>query len=377
MKLLIISNMAHYYCDGRIVGWGPTVLEINALSSMFSEIVHLGSLYDMEAPGSSIPYLADRVQFVPLTPSGGNRVIDKIGILKHLPVYLQVIIKWLPWADVIHLRSPANIPMLALLFLPIVKTSKIRWVKYAGNWNPAGGEPLSYKFQRWFLRNNFHRGVVTVNGKWPDQPAHITSFRNPSLELEMIEAFSQEIRRKKIGRPIRILFVGRVEAAKGIDRILQIADFLLEWNILVTIEIVGDGKRREYYQRAAEIRFKERNPLIFHGWLPHSQVMEHMKEAHIFLLPSKSEGWPKVLSEAMAFGAVPVASNVGSIPQIFDQVGNPHYYPFDDVEAFAAAIKELTENPDTWKRIQAEGHQFSKQFTFESYLTNVRELLGI
>ena len=86
-----------------------------------------------------------------------------------------------------------------------------------------GRESWSYGFQRWWLEKGLHRGIVTINGRWPDQPRHIYSFLNPSLS----EAEAQEGREigkgKDLKFPLNFLFVGRVEAAKGVGRLLQVA----------------------------------------------------------------------------------------------------------------------------------------------------------
>ena len=74
MKLAIISHTEHYRnAQGRIVGWGPTVSELNHLATHFDEIYHVAMLHDSAPPPSSLPYLHDNITFVPLPPSGGRR----------------------------------------------------------------------------------------------------------------------------------------------------------------------------------------------------------------------------------------------------------------------------------------------------------------
>ena len=55
---------------------------------------------------------------------------------------------------------------------------KKKWVKYAGNWTQKD-IPFSYAIQRWWLRNNIQKSMVTINGKWKQQPEHLISFFNP------------------------------------------------------------------------------------------------------------------------------------------------------------------------------------------------------
>ncbi|MFN0036635.1 MAG: capsular biosynthesis protein, partial [Saprospiraceae bacterium] len=77
MKLTIISHTEHYLRDGQVVGWGPTVREINHLLEVFEEIWHVAVLHPGQAPSSSLPYVSDKIHFVPLRPFGGPRLTDK------------------------------------------------------------------------------------------------------------------------------------------------------------------------------------------------------------------------------------------------------------------------------------------------------------
>jgi len=67
MKLAIISHTEHYKDgDGNIVGWGPTITEINHLAKDFEKIYHVAFFHPEDAPPSSLRYTAPNVEFVPL-----------------------------------------------------------------------------------------------------------------------------------------------------------------------------------------------------------------------------------------------------------------------------------------------------------------------
>src|SRR5262249_8898979 len=120
MKLLIISNMPHYRSEDRIVGWGPTIQEISHLAGLFDEVKHIACLHSGEAPKSSLPYQAANVDFVPVPASGGVRWLDKLGILRLAPLYVRAILHHLKEADVVHVRCPANISLMAIVLLGFV-----------------------------------------------------------------------------------------------------------------------------------------------------------------------------------------------------------------------------------------------------------------
>ncbi|MGH2361383.1 MAG: hypothetical protein ACRDGM_12690, partial [bacterium] len=106
MKLLIISNMAHYRLDGRIVGWGPAVQEIDQLATIFDEVRHVACLHEGEAPPTALPYVSGRVCVVGVPPSGGESFLSKFSVLWMSPRYAYVIWREIADADCIHVRCP-------------------------------------------------------------------------------------------------------------------------------------------------------------------------------------------------------------------------------------------------------------------------------
>lgn len=358
-----------------MVGWGPTVREIDYLSGLFDEVVHVAPLHT-GAPESAIAYESSRVRFRPVPPAGGERLIDKLSILVRAPVYLRTILKELRGADVIHVRCPANISLLAVLMLAILRGPRLRWVKYAGNWRPAGEEAWSYKFQRWLLNKGLHRGVVTINGRWPAQPPHVHSFLNPCLTEQEIREAQASAGGKEINTPLRLIYVGRLERAKGVDKILRVLADLKQRGLSATLDLVGDGPERvEFEELAATL---EVNALTtYHGWLPRARLAPLYAQAHIIILPSSSEGWPKVLSEAMAYGVVPIASRVSSIPQYLKRFGTGRTCAPDDIEGFAGAVVDYVLHPQRWKEESRNGAKAAQSFSYSNYLEAVRNLLEI
>src|SRR4051812_18704039 len=121
MKLVIISSMDHYEtADGSIVGWGPTVQEIDELSRLFTEVRHVAVMRTETPPRSALPYRAANVSVIPVPPSGGDGVAAKLRVLAHAPLYLVRCYREIRSSDAVHLRCPANIPMFALMLLVVI-----------------------------------------------------------------------------------------------------------------------------------------------------------------------------------------------------------------------------------------------------------------
>lgn len=373
MRLLIISHTPHYLNDGQVVGWGPTVREISQLAKIFDDIVHLAPLHEGPAPKHALLYAASNVHFRALPPAGGDTLMEKLSILRRIPGWLRAMQEEMQLADSVHIRCPAGISLVALLAVRRWTRGKPVWVKYAGNWDSYPGQPLSYKFQRWFVKQNFHKGVVTINGHCDDNQKHIYSFHNPSFSITEYESAAESARNKQLNLPLKLLFVGNLTRAKGVHYVLEIAKCLQEKGVDFLMWLIGDGPDRSGFEA-----FISQNDLDekvqFTGWQPMTALSQYYQKAHFIILPSSSEGWPKVLSEAMAYGVVPLASKISIIPKTLEQAQAGLAITAEDTEVYVSAILSYTQNEMIWKHSSVNGIQAASYFTYEHYLSEVKKL---
>jgi glycosyltransferase involved in cell wall biosynthesis len=375
MHLLIIGHTAHYRRDGKILGWGPTVKEINWLARAFDGVTHVASFHPGPTPKSALPYDTDKLRFVGVPPAGGNTLREKARFILHAPNYIVAILRNLGGADVIHVRCPGSLGMYGIIMLLFVGR-KLRWVKYGGNWVETGRMPISFAFQRWWLKQGLSRGPVTVNGRWENQPNHVFSFLNPSMTLQDTQVAQDLSLDKQLGTPVRFVFAGRTDTAKGLGRSLQIIKGVTHYSQDIHFDVLGDGPERPRFERmATDLGLRE--IVTFNGWVPHDQVPKYLSRSHFMLLPSTySEGWPKVLSEAMSYGVVPIASNVSAIPQILDQTKAGLALPADDIDGVVRAIVDIMGDPPKWKEMSLAGIEAAPHFTYERYLTVLDEMFN-
>jgi glycosyltransferase involved in cell wall biosynthesis len=171
--------------------------------------------------------------------------------------------------------------------------------------------------------------------------------------------------------------VGRLEGAKGVGRTLQILARLHQANLPVVLDLVGDGPERSEFENMAKM-LGIQHLVTFHGWLPRPALAPIYSQAHLMLFPtSSSEGWPKVLSEGMAYGVVPLSTNVSSIPQYLAQWQIGRTFTPDDLDGFTQAILWYAAHPNRWREEARRGTMKVEQFTYSNYLSNVRRLLGL
>lgn len=367
MKLAIISHTEHYkQPDGSIVGWGPTITEINHLASDFDEIYHLAFLHPETPPPSSLPYTSSKIKFIPLHPVGGKGAAAKLNILWNIPKILAAVQNVLKKVDIFQLRTPTGIGVFLIPYLTLF-SNKEGWYKYAGNWNQTN-PPLAYALQRWMLKHQKRK--VTINGRWPQQPDHCLTFENPCLtEIERNEG--QIISKtKSFQRPFTFCFVGRLEDAKGVQRILDAFGNLKSLEKVAAIHFIGDGPKLNSYKKQA----KDLNlPVHFHGFLDRKAVFKIYKNSHFFLLPTTaSEGFPKVIAEAMNFGCLPLVSNVSSIGQYVNADNGFIVNPCTAHEITKTLGSAINLQEESLRKIAFKAHKTVFQFTFENYAMRIK-----
>src|SRR5690606_41548197 len=101
------------------------------------------------------------------------------------------------------------------------------------------------------------------------------------------------IRTKTFDYPLDLCFVGRLEPAKGVGLILEALASLEkeELNKIGILHLVGAGQQMAAYQKQVEAMGL---PVKFHGYLSRAAVHQIYKTSQAILLPSASEGFPKV-----------------------------------------------------------------------------------
>ncbi|MCG2430475.1 glycosyltransferase [Aequorivita xiaoshiensis] len=367
MKLAIISHTEHYkHPDGTIVGWGPTISEINHLAQDFDEIYHLAFLHPEMPPPSSLPYTSPKIKFIPMKPVGGKGIGEKLKIIANVPSVINSVNKVLQLVDVFQLRTPTGIGVFLIPYLSLFSNKK-GWYKYAGNWNQEN-PPIGYALQRWMLKKQHRK--VTINGRWPQQESHCITFENPCLTEKERVIGLQITNAKEFKPPFTFCFVGRLEDAKGVQRIIDAFSSLENKENVNTIHFIGNGEKLNVYRKQCEQR---QLPAVFHGFLDRAQVFEIYKKAHFLMLPSTaSEGFPKVIAEAMNFGCLPIVSSVSSITQYVSSSNGFVVNPCS-AEALRELVLDILKIEENVLKVKAsKAYKVAKDFTFENYRHRIK-----
>ncbi|MBL9078721.1 MAG: glycosyltransferase [Planctomycetes bacterium] len=137
----------------------------------------------------------------------------------------------------------------------------------------------------------------------------IVEVRN-GVDLDRFRPGDRSAARAELGLPAAgriVLGVGRLVPGKGFDLAVRALPTL---PADVTLVLVGDGPERAALQAAGGARLR------CLGALPPAGTAAAYRAADVLVLPSEREGWPNVVTEALASGLRVVATRVGGIPQI-------------------------------------------------------------
>lgn len=282
------------------------------------------------------------------------------------------------------LHSYLTIPnILSIVLKLFLKKTKIVWgvrAAYVDFSNYDWLTKFSYKLECLFSKfvdliivNSISGKIYATKNGFPEEKVKViqngVNLRKfyPSIELR------HEFRKELNIREDRILIglVGRIDPIKDHPTFLRAAGIFSQSNKNVDYICIGDGpnERKEYlHQLSKELGLKDR---VF--WLEQWPNMCAVYNAlDLLTLTSTGEGFPNVLIEAMACGKPCVATNVGDVKFIIDNLGVvvPPSNPQKLVEAWETLIKSKLLLSSSELRLH-----ISKYFNLDILLKKTEEVL--
>ena len=137
------------------------------------------------------------------------------------------------------------------------------------------------------------------------------SFENPCLSKNELIHSKKQILDKNYFGLINICFVGNLTRTKGVGHVISALKNIEDLSSINSVYFVGDGPDKKKYE--TEAKSIKKIPVIFTGALSRKDLNLIYLKCQILILPSDSEGFPKVIPESAAYGCVSIVSDVGSI----------------------------------------------------------------
>lgn len=223
-----------------------------------------------------------------------------------------------------------------------------------------------------FVRVSSNALMRAVINRWVDCICYVAPFMYNRLKeyfpkkrirytpsgVDLTEFVSQDG-----GRKAQILAVGNLRWQKGYIYLIEAAQQLKEFSPDWKFFIIGEGKERRILEDSID-KFGLKNTVFILGTRSRSEVSRFMQESGIFVLSSVSEGFPKVLLEAMASGIPIVTADVGCCKEIVGEAGV--VVPSKNSSALASALKNLITKEDLRKSLGQAGPKLAEQYSWDN-----------
>lgn len=176
---------------------------------------------------------------------------------------------------------------------------------------------------------------------------------------------------RRDGGPIRLLFLGELSERKGIGATLEAAARLRDRGLRFHLDVAGDGPEAAPARAlAASLGLTEGGGrTVFHGAVDRATAMSLLEAADVLLHPSRHEGLPMALIEALRAGTPALATPVGAIGEALPDGAGVRHVPPDDPEALADAAWALAQAPEARAELGAAGRRwFEARFRLDAHL---------
>jgi glycosyltransferase involved in cell wall biosynthesis len=373
MKFAIITHVQHIKNDSQYYGYAPYIREINIWLTYVDEVIVVAPLVNKELNPIHEKYSHSNLRFLTVSEFNITSVANFFKTLFKLPKVFSTAYLAMSQADHIHLRCPGNMGLIGAL-VQMLFPNKPKTAKYAGNWDPRAKQPFTYKLQRWILSNTFltKNMQVLVYGDWDNQTKNIKPFFTATYSESEVRGTKYEVRSVE-DEVLKFLFVGTLSKGKQPLYAIQLVEALYRQGKNILLDLYGEGVLRkdlEYYIAQNNLE----TIVTLKGNQSKETVLKAYQTSHFLILPSKSEGWPKVVAEAMFWGCVPIVSKVSCVPYMLGY-GERGIQLEEQLETDISQVMHLLSDEFLYQKMASEGQNWSRQFTTDKFEVEIKKLL--
>ena len=380
MRLGFISARAGHL-DGGLwadAGLGRLIKALRSRASKFTcALVHAPErrmVFDQR-------FELDAGEFIPLPPLPGFiRGFHKIracrAAVREVEQRSDVVVVQMPFIAPLALRG-AQTPRVYHVFGDVLGMARAS-SEYQGFQRPAA-VAAAYGID-WVQRRLFHRPQthVVTHGEAMLRRYGIKQGRAVVSSTFYREEIGSVKRERPSSAPFRVLFAGYLRPEKGIDTLLEAFRQMLDQVPDAELYIVGPtvpekGKVVEELLLALEA-LQQRATVHFMGHQPFGPALFRcFADADVLALPSRTEGTPRVLVEARAFGCPVVATRVGGVPFSVENGVDGLLVPPNDPGALCSALVRIACDATLRQRLIAGGVKRAERTTLEDFASALFE----
>ena len=319
MKLAVVSHKLCWPSPGSPSGYatdGGFPLQMGAISELFAATSVVAPCESERVVDGVSALQGNNLSVVPLAPPKGRGLGRKLRLPLWAIANGRVIWQQVRAADAVHAPIPGDVGTIGMLFALIQR--KPLFVRHCGNWfvQRTAAERLWKRSIEYFAGG---RNVMLATGGSDVAPssknANVSWIFSTSLRAEQLAG--RRPRTLDRSRPLHLVIASRQEERKGTDIVIDSLQLIPG----AVLDVVGGGSLLDKLKtRADESGVSDR--VTFHGKVPQARVLELLDRADVFCYPtSASEGFPKVVLEALACGLPVVTTAVSVLPKLISGGG--------------------------------------------------------
>lgn len=374
MNLVVISSAPIIQKEGENYLYAPYEKEMQLWAKYANSVQFCCPIWKEDKNLLIAPISFETTTAIELKEFDVTSFSNTLRAIPNVFIDLIRIFKAMAQADHIHLRCPGNMGLIGAM-VQILFPKKPKTAKYAGNWDPKAKQPFSYKLQRWILSNTAltKNMQVLVYGDWKNQTKNIKPFFTATYSESEILNSEIRIENERDSEFKKFLFVGTLSKGKQPLYAIKLVEELFKKGENISLELYGDGILK------SEIETYIRNNTLesvikVMGNQSKETVLKAYQTSHFLILPSKSEGWPKVVAEAMFWGCVPIASAVSCVPYMMGN-GSRGIILKEKLSIDVSQITTVLGNTDVYQKMATEAKIWSRQFTTDKFESEISKLL--
>jgi glycosyltransferase involved in cell wall biosynthesis len=222
--------------------------------------------------------------------------------------------------------------------------------------------PLQERVARLFRRSH---GFVVLSTQW--QEFYATRLALPPDRMQIMVNPTDPpstVPDRRGHDSVQFLFLGRIDDRKGAFELLNAYQALPATSrASARIVFAGDGQVNELRRRAADVG----PDVVVHSWLDHEQRNCLLAASDVLVLPSRQEGVPMAILEAMAYGLPVIATPVGGIPDVVRHGREGLLVEVGDQGAVTGALARMVAEPTLRASLGREARATAESLNATNY----------
>lgn len=367
MRLVVFSHKPCWRSSASSTGYatdGGFPFQMQVISELFDAMTLVVPVLGKSSSQGEIPITGNNLSIAPITFPWGSGVWRKLAFPFWMLFNSFTILREIMRSDAVHTPIPGDVGTAGMLLSSFFR--KPLFVRHCGNWFVQ--TTLAEHFWKWFMeRFAGGRNVMLATGGADQQPSksnpNIHWIFATSLTAEELSHYSSL---RTFPNNPHLIIVCRQEVLKGTAIVIQACALLLDANPALLLDVVGAGTDLADFQNQA-ISLGLKKQVRFHGQVNHQEVVRLLRSANLFCYPTAaSEGFPKVVLEALATGLPVITTPVSVLPQLLTRGGGVLINERTP-EAVARAVQYCLSNRVRYTTMSRMAIETAKEYSLESW----------